>query len=484
MQIALLLFSLFSFTQSAVRLNLQTNEIEEFFTSDSIQSNLRSQWLTVTEKTNGSAKVKSLTHELFPAYSLDVSDPKLCDSVIQHSGYLNVGNSKHFFFWFFESRNKPVTDPLLLWLNGGPGSSSLTGLFMELGPCAVDPTGSHIIRNEYSWNSRANVIFLDQPINVGYSHGTGVSTSADAAQDVYAFLQLFLDGFSKYQNLPLHVFGESYGGHYVPAIAKVIRENNARKNLRRIKLKSLGIGNGMVDPLVQYKYYAKMACNSTYGPIIPESECQKIEDSYPACASLIKMCYIKQTADVCLEATISCNTVILKAFELSGKNSYDIRQDCQKEQCYEIVDAIEKYLNKPEVMRQLGAAVSSYKSFNSTVNNDFVMAGDWMRPYHLEIKPTLESGVKVLVYTGDADFICNWYGNKAWTLELDWRGKEHFNNQTDKVWKVRGEAVGEVRQGQGLTFLRLYNAGHMVPYDQPQFSLKMIDQWINDQTFN
>ena len=51
----------------------------------------------------------------------------LCDSsVTQISGYLDTENDKHFYFWFFESRDAPKTDPLVLWLNGGPGCSSLT----------------------------------------------------------------------------------------------------------------------------------------------------------------------------------------------------------------------------------------------------------------------------------------------------------------------------------------------------------------------
>jgi cathepsin A (carboxypeptidase C) len=75
---------------------------------------------------------------------------------------LDVGEEKHFFFWFFESRSEPDKDPLVLWLNGGPGCSSMTGLMMELGPCRVNPGGNGTTLNQASWNNQANTIFLDQ----------------------------------------------------------------------------------------------------------------------------------------------------------------------------------------------------------------------------------------------------------------------------------------------------------------------------------
>jgi cathepsin A (carboxypeptidase C) len=112
------------------------------------------------------------SHSSYPGYSVRVNnqESKLCDtSVGQKVGYLDA-DGKHFFFWFFESRSKPADDPLILWLNGGPGCSSLTGLLMELGPCRVNPTGNGTTFNPYSWNTNANIIFLDQPVEVGFSY--------------------------------------------------------------------------------------------------------------------------------------------------------------------------------------------------------------------------------------------------------------------------------------------------------------------------
>ena len=107
----------------------------------------------------------------------------------QYSGYLDdEAGDKHLFYWFFESRNNPETDPVVLWLNGGPGCSSLTGLFLELGPSSIDEN-LKLHANPYSWNSNASVIFLDQPVNVGFSYSSGsVNNTIAASKDVFALL--------------------------------------------------------------------------------------------------------------------------------------------------------------------------------------------------------------------------------------------------------------------------------------------------------
>jgi len=113
---------------------------------------------------------------------------------------------------FFESRNDPKNDPVVLWLNGGPGCSSLTGLFMELGPASIDKN-IKVVHNPASWNSNASVIFLDQPVNVGYSYSDSpVSTTQAAGKDVYAFLTMFFDKFPEYASQDFHITGESYAG--------------------------------------------------------------------------------------------------------------------------------------------------------------------------------------------------------------------------------------------------------------------------------
>ncbi|KAI9033853.1 Alpha/Beta hydrolase protein [Phycomyces nitens] len=436
---------------------------------------------------------KAFTHPAFPEYGMRYKEPSLCDpDVRQISGYLDVDSDKHFFFWFFESRDKPAEDPLVLWLNGGPGCSSLTGLFMELGPCTVNLPGNDTIPNKYSWNNNANVIFLDQPINVGYSYGSGgASNTVAAAKDVNAFLQLFLKEFAEYSHLDFHI---SDAGHYIPAIAGVInRQNNGEylsasvhaqaSTLSTINLKSLLIGNGLTDPLVQYKYYAQMACDNSYGPTLDRSTCDRMEAQYPACARLIENCYKSKSVFACLPAAMKCNKDQIQPYQQTGKNPYDVREDCKGGNlCYDILESVQTYLNREDVKKSVGAQIESYESCNMQINFRFQMAGDWMLPYVNEIAPLLEDKIRILIYAGDADFICNWMGNKAWTLELPWSGQQEFVSAEDEDWisDITGEKAGELRTTKdGLfAFLRVYGAGHMVPYDQPEHGLDMLNGWI------
>ncbi|ORX51196.1 peptidase S10, serine carboxypeptidase [Hesseltinella vesiculosa] len=436
-------------------------------------------------------------HPAFPEYAIRYKQPSLCDpSVNQISGYLDVDDNKHFFFWFFESRNKPKEDPLTLWLNGGPGCSSLTGLFMELGPCTVNKAGDNTILNPQSWNSNSSLLFLDQPLNVGYSYGDGGATNTiDAAKHVYAFLQLFFNEFSQYADLDFHVSGESYAGHYIPRIGTEINKNNKGKfqnlrmsqfsdTLKPINLKSLLIGNGLTDPLTQYKYYAKMACENPYKPVLDKATCRNMEAQFPACARLIENCYKSQNVFACLPAAMKCNKDQVQPYQQTGTNPYDVRDPCKSGgMCYEILDSVQTYLNRDDVKKAIGARVEKYESCNMQINFRFNLAGDWMRPYVREVPPLLEDGIRILIYAGDADFVCNYMGNKAWTLELPWSRKDEFRGLKDIDWvNDDGQKIGEVRSTKdGLfSFLRVNGAGHMVPYDQPEAALQMLNQWLSN----
>ncbi|KAI9103325.1 Alpha/Beta hydrolase protein [Phlyctochytrium arcticum] len=435
----------------------------------------------------------------FPNYSMRTREEvKLCDpDVKQIVGYIDVDGGredKHFFFWFFESRRNPEKDPLVLWLNGGPGCSSLTGLFMELGPCRVNQGGNGTTLNPHSWNNEANLIFLDQPINVGFSYTDGdqVSNTLDAADDVYAFLQLFITKYKKFSKLDFHVTGESYAGHYIPAIgAKIVNENDglkrdvhAQKSTEKleIKLKGLAIGNGLTDPRVQYQYYADMAEDKTYGPIMDEATIEQMRSKYPTCKSMIESCYKWNSAFACVPGAIYCNNAMIQPFQQTGLNIYDIRMKCDPSNplCYSILNDIEAYLNRANVQDALHVD-RKYEGCKQDINLKFMMAGDWMKPFVRVIPPLLAKGVEILIYAGDSDFICNWIGNKAWTMELEWEGGDGFKNGKDHPWisGSTGKQVGEIRSHKGLSFLRVYQAGHMVPYDQPEASSEMINIWLD-----
>jgi len=400
------------------------------------------------------------------------------DKVKQYSGYLDDDEEdKHLFYWFFESRNDPKNDPVVLWLNGGPGCSSLTGLFMELGPASITKD-QKIKHNAYSWNSNASVIFLDQPVNVGYSYSGGsVSNTVAAGKDVYALLTLFFKQFPEYSEQSFHISGESYAGHYIPVFASEILSHKKRN----INLQSVLIGNGLTDGLTQYPEYRPMACGDGGWPaVLDESACRSMDNALPRCLSLIENCYSSESVWSCVPASIYCNNAMIGPYQRTGQNVYDVRKPCGSNSlCYDELDWIQGFLNKKEVMKAVGAEVSNYESCNFDINRNFLLGGDWMKPFH-RVVPGILKEIPVLVYAGDADYICNWLGNKAWTEALEWPGQKGFKNAAMEDFNIDGDGkkVGEVKSSGNFTFMRLHAGGHMVPYDQPEASLEMLNRWL------
>jgi cathepsin A (carboxypeptidase C) len=381
---------------------------------------------------------------------------------------------------FFESRNDPENDPVVLWLNGGPGCSSLMGLFMELGPSSVNQK-LEVKFNEFSWNNNASVIFLDQPVNVGYSYSSGsVSNTVAAGKDIYALLTLFFKQFPEYSKQGFHISGESYAGHYIPVFAAEILSHKKRN----INLQSVLIGNGLTDGLTQYEYYRPMACGEGGWPaVLDEGSCQSMDNAYPRCASLIESCYNSESVWSCVPASIYCNNAMIGPYQRTGQNVYDVRRKCgDNSLCYDEIDWISNYLNKKEVMKAVGAEVSTYDSCNFDINRNFLLQGDWMKPYH-RLVPDILKQIPVLIYAGDADYICNWLGNKAWTEALEWSGKKDYNKAETKDLLLggKGDKIGDFKTSGNLTFVRIHGGGHMVPYDQPEPSSDFFNRWLSGE---
>ncbi|KIX07606.1 uncharacterized protein Z518_02259 [Rhinocladiella mackenziei CBS 650.93] len=418
--------------------------------------------------------------------SVDPSSLGVDPHVKQYSGYLDDNeNDKHLFYWFFESRNDPKNDPVVLWLNGGPGCSSLTGLFLELGPSRINEK-LELVYNPYSWNDNASVIFLDQPVNVGYSYSSSsVSNTVAAGKDVYALLTLFFEQFPEYASQDFHIAGESYAGHYIPVFASEIMSHKKTN----INLKSVLIGNGLTDGLTQYGYYRPMACGEGGWPaVLDPQSCQAMDNALPRCLSLIQSCYDSESVWSCVPASIYCNNAMLAPYQRTGQNVYDVRSKCKDSSnlCYPELGYISKWLNDKSVIEALGAEVDSYDSCNFDINRNFLFQGDWMQPFH-RLVPGLIEKMPVLIYAGDADFICNWLGNKAWTEALEYPDHEGFAAAEMKDLHLDGSKnrrkIGEVKTHGNFTFMKIHAGGHMVPLDQPEASLEFFNRWLAKEWF-
>ncbi|KAG2173251.1 hypothetical protein INT43_004625 [Umbelopsis isabellina] len=432
--------------------------------------------------------LKVLRNDDMKGYSVRIKQPQFCDDVVQYSGYLDVEETDdHFFFWFFESRFGATMSDTVLWLNGGPGCSSLTGLWMEHGPCLINAAGNETTHNPYSWNTFSNVIYLDQPIQVGYSHGNSrVANTDDSAKATYAFLKLFFEEFPEYAENDFHISGESYAGHYLPALGKEIIKQRQTSIPPNFNLESVIIGNGWTDPLIQSEQYIDFGCDEA-SPVFTPEQCDSMEKALPRCKRLTEFCYRHPNALSCIPASVGCAPLGAPCSQ-NGRNPYDIRRKCDdNDLCYDVLTGLEIWANRQDVREELGIDedVETYKSCDNSVGIRFSLSGDNPKQYAPQVAEILGAGVRVLIYAGDKDCICNWVGNKAWLLELDWTGKHEFQAAEDEEYYswIKEEAAGEMRRYGNLTFLRVFDAGHMVPYDQPENSLDFFSRWIAHALF-
>jgi carboxypeptidase C (cathepsin A) len=333
----------------------------------------------------------------------------------QYTGYIHLppfildsiqqNYSINTFFWFIEARTAPELAPLTIYMNGGPGTSSMVALFQGVGPCEVIEIAKGKIGTQlrnYGWDRASNILFIDQPNQVGFSYdqptngslnllatsaasspqfpptkapttqpaytylnGTFSSnnvtntanTTAIAAQAVWHMLQGFLRAFPQYNpgsrsNDPqagvagVHLFTESYGGKYGPEFAAFWEQQNA---LRRtgilpsnitleIQLKSLGIINGCIDDLVQGIYYPRFAYNNTY-----DIRAVGLVDQQTAANEYL-------SADGCQQRVQACRDAVLAMDPLNKGDVKNVNDVCSEAQtdCY--VNVIGPYLSSGKIV--------------------------------------------------------------------------------------------------------------------------------------
>jgi cathepsin A (carboxypeptidase C) len=398
------------------------------------------------------------------SYTQSRTDSKIFFGEDQESGILDLGNGDDMFYWLFNSRQDPSTDPLVIWLTGGPGCSSELALFYENGPYTINDDLS-LSRNEFSWNSKANLLYIDQPVGTGFSHARDPTHYARnekmVATNFYQFLLKYLAKYPTLSGRDLYITGESYAGHYIPAIADyIVRNPDASLNL-----KGVAIGNGWVDPYLQYPAYAEFAYENK---LVGKLAYNVLKGAYKLCQGLIKTGVWPIALEGCQLTTTS--------MILTGFNVYDVRKRCENPPlCYNF-DKLDKFIARKDVREELGVFNRSWSSCNMIVHT--FMLGDWIKNMQSATVNLLENKIKVLVYSGDKDFICNWRGGEAWTHNLEWEGAEEFKSIEYNKWNVNDNASGEFKNVGNLTFLRVYEAGHMVPMDQPEIALEMLNQFL------
>lgn len=415
-----------------------------------------------------------------------VTDSGICETtegVTQYSGYLDVGTDMHMWFWFFAARNSPTDAPLVLWLNGGPACSSMIGLFQEHGPCHFVDDATEPSLNEYSWNTYANMLYVDQPIGTGFSYGTDpVTSTVSAAEYVWKFLQNFYEAFPDYESRDFGLWTESYGGHYGPEFAAYFESQNSAIDAgtidgEKINLVAVGINNGWIDPALQYQAYPIFAYNNTYKQLINERQYEKYMTAYTEeCVPAMEDCTgLTGNNAACLSGDSTCASAVESPIEEANNfNVYDVLEPRSAEST-DPPETYVDYLQSSSVMTAIGAQ-TTYGECPDGPYTKMVSSGDEARSFLEPLSEVVQSGVNVLIWAGDLDWICNWYGSQLVVNSINYTDSAKFQSTELSEYTVDGESHGQFKSVGNLNFLRVYEAGHEVPYYQPAAALQAFTQ--------
>lgn len=435
---------------------------------------------------------------------------------------MDLPTGKHLHYWFVESQGKPE-DPLVLWLNGGPGCSSLDGLLTEHGPFLIQDDGVSLEYNPYSWNKIAHVLYLESPAGVGFSFSDDKdyrTNDTEVSLNNYLALKTFLKLFPEFEKNPLFLTGESYGGIYIPTLAERVMEDSA------LNLQGVAVGNGMSsyelndNSLVYFAYYHGLLGTQLWAGLqdscCDHAHCNFYDNKSPNCTELLG----------------EVQTIVYS----SGLNMYNLYSPCpggvqerlsvQKEQVV-LRDLGNNFihLKETQLLRQKLQALLSAMAHgsgpglglrldppctNSTpstlyLNNAYVkkalhiseQALDWVicsadvnlnyRREFMDVKEqylTLLGKLKyrVLVYNGDVDMACNFMGDEWFVESL----KQQVQVQR-RAWLYEGadgkQVGGFVKEFENIAFLTVKGSGHMVPSDKPAAAFAMFSRFLHREPY-
>ena len=435
------------------------------------------------------------------------------------------------YYMFAESQSSPSTDPLVLWLTGGPGCSGVMAMFTENGMFNIDfQTGNPVV-NPWSWNKKANVIYIESPAGVGfsYSNTTGDYITGDerTANDTYAFLQGFLQAYPQYQERKFWVTGESYGGHYIPEIVHLVLVHNANLPAGAVNIPMTGFmaGNPWTDPeaeafgvtdnwwqraMISQETSDAINTYCTYEDIthwiinnVTAAAALQVRGFSPKAEPLRSLQLKKELAQLeivrrasaaggnaklCFEALYQASIVefgkvdILGTYMATCVANY-VPKAGMPNACS--TNQLTTYLNRPDVQAVLNLG-SRLGSTWAPCNQDTLVYNQV--DTKTSVLPLYQSflknypSVRILVYSGDNDAIVPTTGTRRWLKKL-FTGVAPIHNTHQWFVNTNGLQVGGwATEYPGLLFTTVRDAGHMVPTMQPERAFYMYDTFMNGGT--
>ncbi|CAA7399119.1 unnamed protein product [Spirodela intermedia] len=392
-----------------------------------------------------------------------------------YAGYVTVDENRGraLFYWFFEATEKPQQKPLLLWLNGGPGCSSIGyGQSEELGPFLTQAGVPEIKLNPNSWNKAANLLFLESPVGVGFSYSNTTSDYNElgdkvTASNSYTFLANWFKRFPQYKSHDFYISGESYAGHYVPQLAeKIFDQNKIVPEEDYINLKGFIIGNSVLDDETDQKGLIDYAWDHA---VISDELYHKIQ----------------KTCDFSKLTTRDCNVALEEYFEVyriidmyslytprcfNGTGAW-LRNPSGYDPCISYYTEI--YYNRKDVQEALHANTTNIP-FNWTHCSDIITKWNDSEVSILPIlRKLIKGGLRIWVFSGDTDGRVPVTGTRYTMRKLGLKTIQPWT-----PWYFRNQVGGWTVIYDGLTFVTVRGAGHQVPTFVPKQAELLIKYFL------
>ncbi|KAK7266562.1 hypothetical protein RIF29_19210 [Crotalaria pallida] len=410
----------------------------------------------------------------------------------QFSGYVTVNQvaGRALFYWLTEAVQNPLTKPLVIWLNGGPGCSSVAyGASEEIGPFRINKTASGLYANKFSWNTVANLLFLEAPAGVGFSYTNRSSDLFDTgdrrtAEDSLQFIIKWLERFPRYKNRELYITGESYAGHYVPQLAKEILTYNAKANKYRIaiNLKGIMVGNAVTNNYydnlgtVTYWWSHAMISDQTYRQLISTCDFHRQKES-DECELLYSYAMDQEFGNIDQYNIYAppCNNSdgsIRRSMRLPHRPHKAFRQLSGYDPCSEKYAEI--YYNRRDVQKALHANTTgiSYKwtACSEVLNRNWNDTDVSVLPIYRQL---IAHGIRVWVFSGDVDSVVPVTATRYSLEQLKLGTKIPWY-----PWYVKKQVGGWTEVYEGLTFATVRGAGHEVPLFKPRAALQLFKSFL------
>ncbi|EKG21917.1 Peptidase S10 serine carboxypeptidase [Macrophomina phaseolina MS6] len=411
-----------------------------------------------------------------------------------HAGHVEVNAEHHgnLFFWHYQNRHIANRQRTVIWLNGGPGCSSMDGAMMEIGPYRVTPD-QKLVYNNGSWDEFANLLFVDNPVGTGFSY---VDTDSylheldEMANQFIMFLEKWFALFPEYMYDDIYIAGESYAGQHIPYIAKAILARNKDAKVKWA-LKGLLIGNGWISPVDHYLSYLPFAYKN--GLLRSGTDAaKKVEAAQSVCIKTLDAggaghVDIGDCEEV-LSTLLSVTQDKSADKEHQCLNMYDIRLRDTNEACGmnwpPDLDQLTPYLRRDDLKQAIHidpAKRTGWQECSGSVSLNFKARNS--RPA-IELLPDLLKEIPILLFSGDKDLICNHMGTEDLINGMSFNGGKGFEINPGEIaprrdWTFEGEPAGIYQEARNLTYVKFYNSSHMVPFDYPRRTRDMLDRFMN-----